>query len=250
MNKLKKQKINHVLNYEHFLKNNSLKKKKLKLKNILFENPILYKNQDLNIIELNNYENIEIPITVLDFKNINTIEKTYNNQLLFNYSLNYNILYNFNKIIFNFIKQKNNNKIKGKVIHGNRKKTFISILGLIFRMRSVNLNYSINSIIYNNKRKHSFNKYKFIKQKKISNKLKNRKIKKIIRTYTLRYLNFKIVKIRKKNRLSRIAYLKEIVKYQKEKKFKKMMLLERKNKKKNKSLFSRKAYEKKYKKKQ
>jgi len=152
MNKLKKQKINHVLNYEHFLKNNSLKKKKLKLKNILFENPILYKNQDLNIIELNNYENIEIPFTVLDFKNINTIEKTYNNQLLFNYNLNYNILYNFNKIIVNFIKQKNNDKIKGKVIKGNRKKISIAIFGFIFKMKSVNLNNSIRNIIYNKKK--------------------------------------------------------------------------------------------------
>ena len=249
MNKLKKQKLNHVLNYKHFLKNNSLKKQKLKLKNILFENPILYKNKDLNIIELNNYQNIEIPLTVLNLKNINTIEKIYNDQLLFNYNLNYNILYNFNKIIFNFIKQKNDNKIKGKVIGGNKKKTLISILGFVFGMRSVNLNYSINNIIYNNGKKngfYKFNKLKLFKQKKISNRLKNIKIKKIIKTYTLRFLNFKIIKIRKKNRLSRIAYLKEIIKYKKEKKFKKMMFLERKNKIKNKGIFSRKVYEKKY----
>jgi len=34
MQKLKKQKINNLLNYQHFLKNNYLKKNKFKLKNI------------------------------------------------------------------------------------------------------------------------------------------------------------------------------------------------------------------------
>ena len=106
MNKLKIQKFNNLLNYQHFLKNNSLKKKRFKLKNILFENQVLYKNKDLKIIELENSENIEIPITVLDFNNINTIQASYKNQLLFNYNLNYHILYNFNKIIFNYILKK------------------------------------------------------------------------------------------------------------------------------------------------
>jgi hypothetical protein len=253
MNKLKKQKINHVLNYEHFLKDNSLKRKKLKLKKILFENPILYKNQDLNIIELNNYENIEIPLTVLELKEINTIEKTYNNQLLFNYNLNYNILYNFNKIIFNYIKEKRNNKIKGKVITGYIKRTLISILGFIFATKSVNLNHLIRNIIYNKKKIFNFKKFKMIKNKKNSNKLKNRQIKKIIRPYTLRYLNFKIIKTVKKYKISRVAYLTEIFKYKKEKKFKNKMLLEYKkikSNKNNKSILSRKAYEKKFKKKQ
>lgn len=106
MNKLKIQNYNNLLNYQHFLKNNSLKREKYKLKNILFENQILYKNQDLNIIELKNSENIQIPLTVLDFKNTYTIQNLYENQLLFNYNLNYSILYNFNKIIFNYKKKK------------------------------------------------------------------------------------------------------------------------------------------------
>ncbi len=101
MNKLKTQNFNNLLNYQHFLKNNSLKKKRFKLKNILFENQILYKNQDLNIIELKSSENIQIPSTVLDFKKTYTIQTLYENQLLFNYNLNYNILYNFKKKIFN-----------------------------------------------------------------------------------------------------------------------------------------------------
>lgn len=108
MNKLKTQNFNNLLNYQHFLKNNSLKKKRYKLKNIIFENQVLYKNQDLNlnIIELKNSENIQIPLTVLDFKNTYTIKSSHENQLLFNYNLNYNILYNFNKIMFNYIKKK------------------------------------------------------------------------------------------------------------------------------------------------
>ena len=107
MNKLKKQKINNLLDYQHFLKKGSLKKKKLKLKNILFENQILYKNMDSNIIELNNYENVYLPLTVLNLNNIYTIQIQYENQLLFNYNLNYDILYHFNSIIFKNILKKN-----------------------------------------------------------------------------------------------------------------------------------------------
>lgn len=145
MNKLKTQNFNNLLNYQHFLKNNSFKKKRFKLKNILFENQILYKNQDLNIIELKNSENIQIPSTVLDFKKTYTIQNLYENQLLFNYSLNYNILYNFNKIMFNYIKKKKNNVIKGRVVTGTNKKTLIAILGMIFSMKSINLNNLINN---------------------------------------------------------------------------------------------------------
>jgi hypothetical protein len=143
MNKLKTQNFNNLLNYQHFLKNNSLKKKKFKLKNILFENQILYKNQDLNIIELKNSENIQIPLTVLDIKNTYTIQTSYENQLLFNYNLNYNILYNFNKIMFNYIKKKN--IIKGRVIRGSKKKILIAVLGIVFSMKSINLNNLINN---------------------------------------------------------------------------------------------------------
>ena len=87
MNKLKIQNYNNLLNYQHFLKNNSLKKEKYKSKNILFESQILYKNQDLNIIEFKDSENIEIPTTVLDFKDTCTIQDSYENHLLFNYNL-------------------------------------------------------------------------------------------------------------------------------------------------------------------
>lgn len=246
MNKLKKQKINNLLDYQHFLKKSSLKKKKLKLKNILFENQILYKNRDLNIIELNNFENIYIPSTVFDFKKIYTIDTLYENDFLFNYKLNYNILYNFNKIMFNYIKKKNNNIVKSKVVNGNHKKTLIILLGIVFSMKSINL----NNLISNKKKFHinKFNKHKF-KYKNFFHTLKKIRIKQIIKTYKLRYLNFKIEKNKNKDIFSRVSYLEEITKYLRIKNSKKRMLLERNKKKEFKSSFSRKGYEKKKKKK-
>lgn len=244
MNKLKTQNFNNLLNYQHFLKNNSLKKKRFKLKNILFENQILYKNQDLNIIELKNSENIQIPSTVLDFKKTYTIQTLYENQLLFNYNLNYNILYNFNKIMFNYMKKKNNNKIKGRVIRGNNRKTLIAVLGITFSMKSINLNNLINNKKNFYARKYKKKKFKygnfFYNFKKI-------KINQIIKSYKLRYLNFKIEKNKNKNIFSRISYLEDVIKYLRIKNLKKRMILER-NKKKKKSNLSRKGYAKKQKK--
>lgn len=219
MNKLKTQNFNNLLNYQHFLKNNSLKKKRYKLKNILFENQILYKNQDLNIIELKNSENIQIPLTVLDFKNTYTIQSLYENQILFNYNLNYNILYNFNKIMFNY-KKKKNNIIKSRLVTGGNKKTIIAFLGMTFPMKTVNLNNLIN-----NKKNFYTKKYKNRK------KYKNIKIKRMIRSYKLRYLNFKIQKNKNRYIFSRISYLDDIIKYLPIKKLKKRMLLERNRRK-------------------
>lgn len=60
---------------------------------------------------------------------------------------------------------------------------------------------------------------------------KNKKIKKIIRSYKLRYLNFKIENTKNKYFFSRISYIEDILKYIPIKKLKKQMLLERKKKK-------------------
>jgi hypothetical protein len=268
MNKLKTQKFNNLLNYQHFLKNNSLKKKRFKLKNILFENQVLYKNKDLKIIELENSENIEIPITVLDFNNINTIQASYKNQLLFNYNLNYHILYNFNKIIFNYILKQKKNTIKGRVMTGNYKKIIIAFLGATFSMKPINLNNSISNKnnfygrYYNKKKNFIKNNYKkkihskyYNKKKKIfknnyKKKIKhknfffyhrNKRINRIILSYKLRYLNFKMEKNKKKIFFSRIAYLEDIIKYLRIKNQKKRMLQERKKQLKKKNL-SRKGY--------
>ena len=217
MKKLIKQKINNILNYQSFLKQNPLKNK-FNLKNTLFENKILYTNLNLEsyVIEFNNYENIYLPFTLIKIDEISTIQSKYENVLFFNYDLAYNILYHFNKIMFQNILKNKNNKIKGRILSGNKKnkKIFISILGLIFYMKPRNLNNFLNY-----KKQNYFNKY----NKKTFYKKKKNTIK-LINCYRLRYLNFKLVNNinnLKKLELSRIAYIQNILKNKKIKKNKK-----------------------------
>ena len=225
MKKLKNKQIVNLLNYQQLLKNNYLKKNQFKLKNILFENKILYNNLNLEsyVIEFNNYENIYLPFTLIKIAEISTISLKYKNVLLFNYDLTYNILYQFNKIMFKNIINQKNNKIKGRLLGGNwnNKKIFISILGFIFFMKPINLNNSLNY-----KKKNYFNKYnkkKFYKKKINSTRL--------INCYKLKYLNFLIINnqnILKKKELSRIAYIQIILKNHKniiKKKIKKINFL-------------------------
>nr|YP_010117966.1 ymf99 [Phytophthora heveae]QPN53938.1 ymf99 [Phytophthora heveae] len=216
MKKLKKQKINNLLNYQPFLKNNYLKKKKFKLKNILFENQILYNNLNLEsyVIEFNNYENIYLPFTLIKIDEISTIDMKYENVILFNYDLTYNILYQFNKIMFQNILGKKNNAIKGRLLGGNwnNKKIFISILGFIFSMKPINLNNALNY-----KKKFYFNKYNkkgFYKKKINSTRL--------INCYKLKYLNFQVNNInnlnifkKSKKEFSRLSYIQTIIQNQK-----------------------------------
>nr|DAD54992.1 TPA_asm: ymf99 [Phytophthora agathidicida] len=216
MIKLKKQKINNLLNYQPFLKNNYLKKKKIKLKNILFENQILYNNLNLEsyVIEFNNYKNIYLPFTLIKIDKISTIAIKYENIILFNYDLTYNILYQFNKIMFQNIFKKKNNAIKGRLLGGNwnNKKIFISILGFIFSMKPLNLNNALNY-----KKKFYFNKYNkkgFYKKKINSTRL--------INCYKLKYLNFQVNNInnlnilkKTKKEFSRLSYIQTIIQNQK-----------------------------------
>lgn len=216
MKKVKQQKITNLLNYQQFLKNNYLKKNIYKLKNILFENPILYNNLSLEsyIIEFNIYENISLPFTLTKIDKISTIEVKYENILLFNYNLQYNILYQFNKIMFQTILKQNTNFIKGRLLGGNwnKKKIFISILGFIFGIKPVNLNNALNY-----KKKNYFNKYNkknFYKKKINSTRL--------INCYKMKYLNFQINSKKKlnlnkttKKEFSRLSYIKTIFKNKK-----------------------------------
>ncbi|DAZ93504.1 TPA: hypothetical protein N0F65_000353 (mitochondrion) [Lagenidium giganteum] len=209
MQKLKKQKINNLLTYQQFLKNNYLKKKQFKLKNILFKNQILFDNLNLEsyVIEFNNYENLYLPFTLIKIDEISTIDMKYENVILFNYDLTYNILYQFNKIMFQIILKKKKNSIKGRLLGGNRnnRKIFISILGFIFSMKPINLNNALNY-----KKKNYFNKYNkkgFYKQKVNSTRL--------INCYKLRYLNFQVKNIKSKKELSRLSYIQTIIKNQK-----------------------------------
>jgi hypothetical protein len=261
MNKLKTQNFNNLLNYQHFLKNNSLKRKKYKLKNILFENQLVYKNHNLNlnIIELYNSENIQIPTTVLDFKDTYTIESFHKNQLLFNYNLNYNILHNYNNLMVNYKKKNNNNTIQGRIVTGDYKKAIIAVLGRTVIIKIFYLNRSINK-----KRKIYVNKFYARKYKKKNKskyeqkKILNEQVTKLFISYTLRYLNFKIEKTKKKFIFSRISYVDDLYAWFRLKKLKKQMLLEKKirlekkkillERKKKKSNFSRNQYVKKTKK--
>ena len=169
MQKLKQQKITNLVNYQQFLTNNYLKKNIYKLKNILFDNPILYKNLNLEsyIIEFNTYENISLPFTLTKIDKISSIDLKYENIILFNYDLTYNILYQFNKIMFQIILKQKNNLIKGRLLgsNWNNKKIFISVLGFIFAMKPINLNTALNY-----KKKNYFNKYnkKEFNKKKIN----------------------------------------------------------------------------------
>nr|YP_010394491.1 Ymf99 [Phytophthora pinifolia]DAZ88538.1 TPA_asm: Ymf99 [Phytophthora pinifolia] len=228
MKKLKKQKIDNLLNYKQFLKNNYLKDKKLKLKNIVFENQILYNNADLEsyVIEFNNYENIYLPFTLIKIGEIFTIEKTYENEFLFNYDLNYNILHQFNQIMFKYVLQEKGNLIQGRLLGGNwnNKKIFISILGFIFFMKSFNLNKALKykkNFYFNKKHKKGFYN---------RNKINTTKL---INCYKLKYLNFQINNLKKVNKkeFSRISYIQKTIQKTIQKK-----------KNKNKSVLSRKIY--------
>nr|YP_009178808.1 orf217 [Peronospora tabacina]ALJ78434.1 orf217 [Peronospora tabacina]ALJ78481.1 orf217 [Peronospora tabacina] len=223
MKKLKKIKITNLINYQQFLKNNSLKKNQFKFKNILFENKILYNNENLEsyVIEFNTYKNIYLPFTLIKIAEISTINLKYENILLFNYDLTYNILSQFHKIMLKIILKKNKNTIKGRFLDGNRnnKKFFISILGFVFSMKPINLNN-----FFKKKKKYYFNKHtKKGFYKRIFN-LKKKNIIHLINCYKFKYLNFKIStnnnkNILKKNELSRTSYIQTIIENQKTKKY-------------------------------
>ena len=177
MQKLKKKNNNKLLNYQSFLNNNNLKKDQINFKKFLFENKILLKNNDLNfnVVEINNNENILLP----NNNNIYTIKAQYKDQVLFNYNLNYNIIINFNRIIFKNIIKKNK-IIKGRILGGNNKKIFVYIFGFIFLINPKKLN------IFCNSRKKNF---KNLKKKGYYTFIKVIKAKQVIKCYKLRYLN-------------------------------------------------------------
>lgn len=221
MKRLKKKKITNLVNYQQFLKNNSLKENPFKLKNILFENKILYNNVNLEtyVIEFNNYKNIYLPFTLIKIAEISTISLKYKNILLFNYDLTYNILFQFNKIMFQTVLKNKNNTIKGRLLGGNwnNKKIFISILGFVFFMKPINLNKSFKA------------KKKFYIKKNKKKGFYKRKINstRLINCYKLKYLNFTISNstisnnnknILKKKELSRTSYIQTIIENQKIKK--------------------------------
>lgn len=206
MNKLKIKKITNLLDYKHFLRNNDLKENGRRAKLFFYESIFLYNNLDSKTISLNSFQNAIIPHTVMDYMNIYSIKNSYKEEKLFDYNLNYNWLYIFNQIFLQ-IKQRNS-QVKSRIVHStNRnKEVLLSFLGICFAMKSIDLNNLIDKI---NKRrsshkkglkKNQFNKF-FYKQKK-------KRIKQLIRSYTLRKLNFVI---NEKRNFSRILYIEKIV---------------------------------------
>jgi hypothetical protein len=222
MNKIIQQKNVKILKYEQILKNDNLKKKGNNIKKIIFDNKILYTNaySGMHIIEINNYENLYIPITVLNIKDLYTIESKFKNSFLFNYNLNYNIIYNFNKIILKQSLLNNQNKIKGRIVGGTNKKTLILILGIVFSMNPRNL-----SKLINNKKLYYKLKYKFEKKKKPGKfHFKQIQPKQLVNCYKLRYINFKIDRkmksdLKYKMYISRLLYITDIVNNQNKKKY-------------------------------
>lgn len=210
MIKLQKKKISNLLSYQQFLKN-----KKYELNNILYENPILYNNYNLesHVIEFNNYSNIYLPFTLIKIHEISTIEQKYENTILFNYDLNCNILNQLNKVMFKYIIKKgdNFNFIGGRVLGSNRNnnKIFISIFGIIFRIKPFNLSNALSFFKKDYSKKFDRNKYY----------LKKKNSRRLINRYKLKYLNFKINSSKKfkkvKKELSRLDYIKEIIKKKK-----------------------------------
>lgn len=235
MQKLKEKNNNYLLDYELFLKNNHFKKNKFKLKIFFFENYILYKSKKLNLNrnETNNFNNFFLVNTnnlLKQQQKIYTIDTEYQNQLFLNFKLNYNIISFFHKFFFERFIKKNKKIIKGKIIGYDKKYKIllIYIFGCILPMSQKNL-----SFFYNNKKK-IFKSYLLKKKKKSdfsSFFWKKARLKRIIKLYILRDLNFNIntdwnkqenfneysiIKINKQKLiLSRISYVEKLIRNEK-----------------------------------
>lgn len=233
MIKLKTQKVTTLVHYQQFLKNNCLKKKKLKLKDTLFENEILYKNKDLNAYaaEFNKYGTIYLPFTLKKRGEIASVNRVYENIILFNYELTNNVLLQFNKVMFSYIFQKKKDLIiQGRLIRGvkKRQQVFIAILGRIFGMKTIYLNTALDY------RQQTYQKRNFRRSR-----IKPRRL---INSYKLRYLNFKINRLttfqNSCKELSRVDYVKLVLENKK-------ILNQNLQKKKNKKFLSKKTYSRK-----
>lgn len=192
MKKLKEKNnnLNNLLDYKHFLKNNNLKNNKFQKK--LFTNSIFLESDESILIEFNKYKNLFLPIaSLIDLNTIKekiiyTIQNRYKDNFLFNYNFNYNTLLYFSKLIYSNLKQ---NKIKGRIMNKNRKKSFVSIFGYIFSIKLKNL--------HKNKRIFYGSKFKSIKR---------------LNSFKLRSINFNLEKNwKKKSFLSRKTYVQEII---------------------------------------
>jgi len=195
MYKLKKKKI---------IKNKNCSKKIFTNDKKIYNEIILYKLKNFNILEFTENKNIYIPKK--KSKSFFTLNKKFKNKVSFNYTLNYNILYNFNKIMFIF----NKINIKGRIFsfYIKRENNFIFcilFLGIIFYIKNNNL-YDYYFIIYNKnniyKKINKKNKYNYYKKKN--------KIEQLIRfNFNSKYIKMNINKS-KKFFFTRISYVEKI----------------------------------------
>lgn len=206
MKKLKKQKINQLINYQIYFK-----KIKINAKKIIYENSFLLSFNDIKIIENNIDHNALIFNNNITNNTISTIEQKYNNSFRFNYKLTFYILEKFhNNILKNQIKKKiistgltiikakksSKNILISKQQISNKKNTsqyFYLLFGYLFKLKN-------NKLI----------KYSLIVDKKLD--LQEKKVKiKILWENQLKFKKIIIQKQEKKFNISRINYLLYII---------------------------------------
>lgn len=238
MQKLKKQKINQLINYQTYFK-----KIKINTKKIIYENNFLLSFNDINIIENNIDHNALIfNNNLINIRNntISTIEQKYNDSFLFNYKFTFYILTKFhNNIMKKKIKKdkifnglaiiKIQKRLKSIIVskqpllfQKNKQqkidtyKYFYLLFGYLFKIKN---NILIEQYLKNKKRKR---KITLIKQKKMETKI-----------FFENQLQFKkiILQIKRKTyKISRINYLYYIIKSKKNVLIQKLKCLDKKKK--------------------
>ena len=240
MKKLKKQKINQLINYQTYFK-----KVKINIKKIIYENNFLLSFNDINIIENNIDHNNLISTTDNTINTISTIEQKYNDSFLFNYKLTFSILRKFH-----------NNIIKKKI----KKNTIFKGLAIIKTKKIVkNILVSKQQILFQKKKKNKIETYKYfyllfgylfkiknkisikhnlITKKKINNTLFHQKKRnfKILFENQLKSKKTVVQVKEKKYNISRINYLFYIIKMKQIEMIKKSKRVDKQKKRRNASI--------------
>lgn len=240
MKKLKKQKINQLINYQTYFK-----KVKINIKKIIYENNFLLSFNDINIIENNIDHNNLISTTDNTINTISTIEQKYNDSFLFNYKLTFSILRKFH-----------NNIIKKKI----KKDTIFKGLAIIKTKKIVkNILVSKQQILFQKKKKNKIETYKYfyllfgylfkiknkisikhnlITKKKINNTLFHQKKRnlKILFENQLKSKKTVVQVKEKKYNISRINYLFYIIKMKQIEMIKKSKRVDKQKKRRNASI--------------
>lgn len=246
MKKLKKQKINQLINYQTYFK-----KVKINIKKIIYENNFLLSFNDINIIENNIDHNALIfnnnLISTIDntINTISTIEQKYNDSFLFNYKLTFSILRKFHN---NIIKKKNKKDtiFKGLAIIKTKKivkNILVSKQQILFQKKKKNkidtykYFYLLFGYLFEIKNKISI-KYNLISKKKNNNTLFHQKKRnlKILFENQLKTKKMVVQVKGKKYNISRINYLFYIIKMKQIEMIKKSKRVDKQKKRRNASI--------------